>query len=178
MSRRNGVRLLSGVFTHRRRTAALILVIAGTLVAGSSSAAWAYDPNDPYDSGCATGAYAVGSSYIAKGSPNKTGATGFGSLHLMYSPKCHTNWAEFDNYPKGYSFILGAWSDPSPVQNVDWTSNGDEVAWTDMVDGSGPANVGVCEYSSNWSTVLRQAYLMQDGGDTFTCVLEGFVIGW
>lgn len=172
------MKVLSRMFAHRRRSAAIVLVMAGSLIAGTTSAAWASDPNDPYDSGCATGAYAVGSSYIAKGSPNKTGDTGFGSLHLMYSPKCNTNWAEFDNYPRGYSFILFAWSDPSPVQNVDWTSNGDEIAWTDMVNGSGPANVGVCKYSSNWSTVLGQAYLMQDGGDTFKCTLQGAEIGF
>jgi hypothetical protein len=47
-----------------------------------------------------------------------------------------------------------------------------------MENGSGPANVGVCEYSSNW-TVLRQAHLMQDGGDIFQCVSGGgFEIGW
>jgi hypothetical protein len=168
------VRVLRGLLKHRFRTITLTLVAAGALVAGTSSAAWAGDPNDPYQSGCATGAYAVDSAHIAKGSPNKTGSTGFGNLHLMFSPKCTTNWAEFDNYPRGFHFSLVAWSDPSGGLSVDWTSNGDEVAWTDMVNGSGPANVGVCEYSSS-GAVLHSAYLMQDGSDSFVCE-SGF--GW
>ena len=70
------------------------------------------------------------------------------ALHLMYSPGCNKNWAEFDNYPSGYRFALVGWSHNDKgtidIQPEYWTSNGDEVAWTD-VDGTYPAGVGVCE---------------------------------
>jgi hypothetical protein len=157
------------------RKAALITATAGS-VFGSISPAWAVDTNDPYVSGCANGAYAVGSAYIRVGSPNTTGNTGFGSLHLMYSPSCNKNWAEFDSYPSGYRFALVAWSHSSTIdtQAEYWTSNGDEVAWTDMVDGSNPAGVGVCEDSSS-GAVLKSAFISQaaapvsNGPDSFTC---------
>jgi Protein of unknown function (DUF2690) len=161
------------------RKAALITAAAGMVLAfGSTSPAHAADGNDPYVSGCASGAYAVGSATILVGSPNTTGNTGFGSLHLMYSPHCNTNWAEFDNYPRGYRFVLVGWSH-NDHNTIDWrqelwTSNGDEVAWTDMVDGTYPAGVGVCEDSSS-GAVLKTAFMSQaagpiwDGPDSFTC---------
>jgi hypothetical protein len=157
------------------RKAALIAATVG-LMFGGTSPAWAADTNDPYVSGCVNGAYAVGSATILVGSPNTTGNTGFGSLHLMYSPRCNKNWAEFDGYPRGYRFALAAWSHRSTIdyQSESWTSNGDEVAWTDMVDGSNPAGVGVCEDSSS-GAVLKSAFMSQaaapvsDGPDSFTC---------
>jgi hypothetical protein len=162
------------------RKGALITAAAGLVLAFGSTApahATTPDPDDPYVSHCANDAYAVETTILV-GSPNKTGNTGFGTLHLMYSPGCNTNWAEFDNYPRGYRFNLVVWShnDHNTIdwQQEPWTSNGDEVAWTDMVDGTYPAGVGVCDDSSS-GAVLKTAFMSQaaapvwDGPDSFTC---------
>ncbi|HUN32225.1 MAG TPA: DUF2690 domain-containing protein [Trebonia sp.] len=154
----------------------MLMATAGALalaaVAGATPAR-AADQDDPYVRGCTADAYAVSSAYIKAYSPNASGNTGFGELHLMYSPSCNTNWAEFDNYPKGYKFLLVAWShdasgSSTDMQSEPWTSNGDEVAWTDMVNGANPAGVGVCEYSTS-GAVLNGALLAQSAGDLFGC---------
>lgn len=129
---------------------------------------------DPVAEHCSADAYAVSTANIAAISSNiknnGNNKTGFGYLYLMYSPGCNANWAEFDSYPSGYTFILEAWNnaegDAGPVDV--WKSAGDKVAWTNMVNGSGNADVGVCEFNSSLSAV-GTAYLMQDGGDRFSC---------
>ncbi|GAA1962106.1 DUF2690 domain-containing protein [Catenulispora subtropica] len=156
------------------RTRRLVPVLCSTtlclaLVAPARAAS---DPLDPYDAGCVAGAYAVSSAYIAQGFPNKTGDTGFGKLHLMYSPHCRTNWAEFDGYPSGFSFDLFVESNGGSgyqFKAEQWTSAGDEVAWTDMVDGvdkstglGRPAGVRVCEWNSN-GTYVNYAEMVQQG---------------
>lgn len=153
----------------RRLTGTLSLFVAtiGLVLATAAQPALAYDPQDPYDTGCVHGAYAVAPAYIAVGSPSKTGNTGFGYLHLMWSPTCKTNWAEFDSYPKGIHFYLMAWTPLSGggflVQKENWVSNGDEIAWTDMLDGNNvPAGVGVCETDSH-GFFTQEAWLYQSG---------------
>lgn len=157
--------------TGRRRLISIlgaIAVVTSLVVVITGQSAHAYDSLDPYDTGCANGAYAVAPAYIAVGFPNKSGNTGFGYLHLMWSPSCQTNWAEFDSYPRGIHFYLMAWY-PIPgssgfyVEKENWVSNGDEIAWTDMVlSGSAPAGVGVCETDSQ-GFFTQEAWLYQSG---------------
>ncbi|HEY0934161.1 MAG TPA: DUF2690 domain-containing protein [Trebonia sp.] len=151
---------------------ALALTGVASMLAGATPAL-AADTNDPYVSGCASGAYPVASAHITVGNPNTYGNTGFGLLHLMYSPSCRTNWAEFDSYAKGYKFALAVWSHANAAnslstEQVDWTSNGDQVAWTDMVNGTIPAGVGVCQDTTS-SRVLNTGFMSQYGTDLFFC---------
>jgi Protein of unknown function (DUF2690) len=156
------------------------LALAATSAIGLAAPAHAADLNDPFASGCSKDAYPVGPSYIAVGSPNTTGVTGFGQLNLMYSPACNTNWAELGNYPQGFKFALAVWSnDNNPAQDVRWTSNGDELAWTDMVSGASPAGAGVCEDSASSGAVLRTAWMSQQSSNTFQCNNgQGWGIGY
>jgi hypothetical protein len=164
------------ILGRRLSRKSVLVATAGALVLAafaSATPAMAADQDDPYVRGCTADAYAVSSAYIKVGIPSTSGDTGFGELHLMYSAKCNTNWAEFDNYPRGYKFALVAWSHNGPLGSNDiqaepWTSSGDEVAWTDMVSGSSPAGVGVCEDSAS-GTVLNGAYLSQSAADEFGC---------
>lgn len=156
---------------------ALALTGVTSMLVGATPAL-AADTNDPYVSGCASGAYPVASAYIAVGEPNTYGNTGFGLLHLMYSPSCKTNWAEFDSYAKGYKFALAVWSHSDSANSLsteeeNWTSNGDQVAWTDMVNGRIPAGVGVCQYTTS-GRVLNTGFMSQYGTDKFYCYPNQF----
>lgn len=137
---------------------------------------------DPRVEQCVADGYAVSTQYIkATHGINANDNTGFGYLHLMYSPSCNANWAEFDSYPSGYEFVLDAWNNSEgPATPEDWwysSAGSEKVAWTNMVDGSGPADVGVCELTTSGATG-GFAYLMQDGGDFYSCHDGGPQIVW
>ena len=174
---------------NRRHVAAFLAgfaLVAGGVVGAPATAFAATGPlckgtscfnRDPYAEQCTSGAYAVSSQYIAVISANidpQNDSTGFGYLRLIYSPACNANWAEFDGYPSGYDFELDAWNnEEGPTGPVDqWKSAGDEVAWTNMVDGSVSADVGVCE-STTGGAVVNVAYLMQNSGDHYACFEGG-----
>jgi hypothetical protein len=61
-------------------------------LAGSASAAtpsgYALDGQDPYATGCATGAYVIGQSVIHSNAFNLN----YGTAYLWWSPRCGTNW--------------------------------------------------------------------------------------
>ena len=90
---------------------------------------------------CATGAYAVDNAYLH-------GSTAGGpQLHLMYSPRCNTNWAEVDTFVEPVDIIVwnvasnGAdtWYQHNATYNIaDYGSYG----YTKMVDGTNDA--GAC----------------------------------
>jgi hypothetical protein len=98
----------------------------------------AYDPNDPYDSGCSQGAY------VAKHYDFKYGSQTIATLENWYSPKCVTNWAQIE-WPGGSSvqtFIVISANSTTQCFPTDCNSSytgGLSPSWTDMVDGHSTA---------------------------------------
>ena len=106
---------------------------------------------------------------------DSNGWTGSGYLHLMYSPQLQDQLGRARRSPGrlrpcDLRVERPAKGRVTPPRFESWHSNGDEVAWTDIVNASGPANVGMCQWSARGNhPVLNQAFLMQDGGDLFLC---------
>ena len=111
------------------------IVVAGYPQTRHANAAL-YDPNDPHDSGCASGAYVAGVEHIYDN--NMLLAT----VENWYSPNCVKNWGQIE-------WTLGT----ALITNIETTSNdyvreqcypidcssgyagGLSPSWTDMVDG-------------------------------------------
>jgi hypothetical protein len=117
----------------------------------------AYDPNDPYQSGCSQGAYDA--IYRTIGNL-KTGT--IATIENWYSPRCVKNWAEIE-WNKGaavqtYIHITNFGSDQCypttgcPTAQPLYTG-GYSPSWTDMVDGHNLACVdGGVMYQGQWYT--------------------------
>ncbi len=107
-----------------------------TNTVGSSSMHAAYNSNDPYDSGCASGAYVAGVEYI------KAGNTTLATVENWYSPTCVTNWGQIE-WPSGSSLSISIMTASAtltpencyPTSCSGLYSGGLSPSWTDMVDG-------------------------------------------
>lgn len=122
-----------------------LAILTGT----SGIPAFAYDPNDPYDSKCDTlpskdGRYA----YIANG--GSISVSGY-TVHVenWYSPRCNTNWARIwwnggANVQTSVSIDNEKGDTESyPTNLFDLYKGGLSPSWTNMIDGSTEACVFV-----------------------------------
>ncbi|MFI9553942.1 DUF2690 domain-containing protein [Nonomuraea endophytica] len=140
----------------RIRAAVAGVAATGALLAMMSPAAHAarnYDKQDPYKSGCAaSGIVSKQSTLVQKGSGKK-----YGTIKLMWSRKCKTNWTEVWVSPLDTGIIRVILAKPNSNGNrmVQFTygkGNGGHH-WGDMIEGARICAWGyaVAKHTKSWA---------------------------
>ncbi len=88
-----------------------------------------YVGKSPVSAGCAADGYAVGNARLLAGSGGATG-----TVHLMYSPACNTNWTEADGYVFPTDIIV--WNTIGQQQKTANLANYGGYGYTAMVNGA------------------------------------------
>ena len=149
-----------------REIATVLAVVAGLTTSAVTASATVRpatgDLGDPKAHGCTNGAYQVEeglSGTVPTGGAN-TGQTQVGTIRLMYSPSCNTNWAEADGIPVGIEVKILVWNKngAQSLPVVWFTTASSTWGWTDMVDGHVSAGASIDAGDS-----LGPYYLYQQG---------------
>src|SRR5260370_11082842 len=117
------------------RTIGMVVLTFG-LLATAPRAALAFDPNDPYDSGCVSSAYIANSAGLFDKAGNR-----LMTIQNWYSTGCKTNWSLAYNYAVQSSLVTAHDLFAPHQLQCEPTSCalGAGIAspmWTDMVDGT------------------------------------------